>query len=349
MTTSQFAADAAMREEWGIILFDAVDYLTPELRRDYSLAMDAQPTLVTNPSAGIPSWFTQYVDPDVIEVLQTPNMGAQILGEVRKGTWETQTAWFPMSENTGEVSNYGDFNKNGRSDVNTQWESRQSILFQTFIEYGDLEVARAGLARLNLVAMKQKAAAKTLDKFLDYIYHFGVAGLENYGILTDPALSASLTPTTKAYGGVKWVNNGQVVAQAAEVYADFQQLYNELTATTYGYVDMNTRFKLVSPNSVNSALTATNQFGITVRNFIKESFPNVEYVSDPRYATTAGNVVQLIAMEFDGHQTGYCAFNEKMRQHRVVPDDSSFRQKTTSGSFGAIIPYPLGIASLIGV
>ncbi len=347
---SQFAADAAwLEQEWGIVSPFAADYLPQEFRRNFSLALDAQPTLVTSPNSGIPSFFTQFVDPEVIRVVQTPNKGATILGEEKKGDWTTQTAWFPMVENTGEVSSYGDFNENGRSDVNMQFESRQSYLFQTILEYGDLEVDRAGEAKLNLVSEKQMSAAKTLDKFQDYTYHFGVAGLENYGLLNDPGLPAALTPGTKAAGGVKWVNNGQIVAAAAEVYADFQTLFSQLTANTFGAIDENTAFTFVLPNSVNAALTAVNQYGITVRAFIAETFPNVEYVTDPRYATAGGNVIQLWAKTFDGKQTGYCAFNEKMRDHLVVRGTSSYKQKRTGGTFGAIIRYPLAVAQMLGV
>lgn len=314
-----FAQSAARLEaEWGIVFPFATGWLPPEWKRDVMLAADAQPTLVTQPNAAIPAFYTNYVDPDVVRIVQTPNKGAQILGEQKRGTWVDQTAFFPVVENTGEVSSYGDFNTNGMSNVNEMWEQRQSYLFQTIIEYGDLEVERAGAARLNLVSEKQTSAAKTLNKFSDYVYHFGVSGLQNYGLLNDPALPAALTPTTKAYGGVKWVNNGAVVAASNEVYADVQMLANELFSVSGGLIDADTRFKLVLPNTVNAALTASNQFGITVRDYIKQSFPNVEYVVAPRYATASGNVVQLIAMEFDNNATGYCAFNEKMRDHQIV-------------------------------
>jgi len=92
-----------------------------------------------------------------------------------------------------------------------------------------------------------------------------------------------------------------------------------------------------------------NSFGITVREFIAKTFPNVEYVTDPRYATQSGNVVQLIAESFNGNKTGYCSFNEKMRDHMVVRDLSSYKQKRTSGTFGFILKYPLAVSQLIGV
>ena len=45
-----------------------------------------------------------YIDPDFIEVLTTPNKAAVILGEAKKGDWTTMTATFPVIESTGEVS-----------------------------------------------------------------------------------------------------------------------------------------------------------------------------------------------------------------------------------------------------
>ena len=350
MRTHEFAADAArLEEEWGIVMPFAQDWMEPAFKKNWRMACDAQPALITTPSSAIPAFFTQLVDTEVVRILQTPNKGAEVLGEQKKGTWTDQTIFIPVVENTGEVSSYGDFNANARSDVNEVWEQRQSYLFQTIIEYGDLEVDRAGAARLDLVSEKQQSAAKTLDKFTDFTYHFGVAGMMNYGLLNDPGLPAAMTPSTKAVGGVKWINAGVVTATAAEIYVDFQLLFNALTTVSGGMITADTPMTLVTPNTVNAALTAINSFGITIRAFIKESFPNIEYVVDPRYATVAGNVVQLIAKEFDGKKTGYCAFNEKSRDHPIVRDLSSYKQKRTGGTWGAIIRYPLAIAQLLGV
>lgn len=344
---NEFARDSErLAREWGIVSM-AQDYLTEELRQ--SMAMDAQPGLITTANAGVPAMFTSYVDPETIRVRQAPNVGAQILGEEKMGSWVDKTAFFPVVENTGQVNSYGDFNDDGKSDVNAEFEQRQSYLFQTIIEYGDLEVETAGATRLNWIAEKQTSAAKTLNKFEDATYHFGVAGLQNYGLLNDPAFSAPLTPGTKAAGGTQWVKAGVINATSNEVYADFQALYNELAIQSQGDIDENTRFKFVYPNTVAAGMTATNQFGLTVKALIKESFPNVEYVVAPRYATTAGNVAQLIALDFDGARTGVCAFNEKMRDHRLVPAMSSFRQKKTSGSWGAVNKYPVAYAQMLGV
>jgi hypothetical protein len=38
-----------------------------------------------------------------------------------------------------------------------------------------------------------------------------------------------------------------------------------------------------------------------------------------------------------------------MRTHPIVKDLSSYKQKVTAGTWGAIIRFPLGIASMVGV
>lgn len=339
-----------LEQDWGIVMPLAQDFLKSPWKRNFDMALDAQPTLLTTPNAGVPTWFTTFVDPEIVRILQTPNKGAEILGERQLGAWTDQTVYISVVENTGYVNSYGDFNQGGVSEVNQDWEQRQEYKFQTGIEYGDLEVERAGLARLNLVAEKQMSAAKTLDKFLDFTYHFGVSGLQNYGLLNDPSLSAAINPTTKANGNAnKWVAGGAVNALANEIYADIQALFNPLSSNSGGRITTDSRFKLVYPNNVAGALTAVNSFGITIKAFIKESFPNVEYVVDPRYATAAGNVVQLIAMDYDGNSTGFCAFNNKMREYTPVRASSSWTQKRAAGTWGAVIKYPLAIAQMLGV
>ena len=346
-----FAADAARLErEWGIVPLMAVDYLPDEFRSDFAMAMDAQPALQTPPNAGVPQWLTAYFSPEVVRVFQTPNKGAEIFPEKKEGTWVMKTAFFPVIENTGEVSSYGDFNDNARSGVNSSFVERDAYLYQTHVEYGDMEVELAGLARLSWVSELNISAAKTLDKFQDYTYHSGVAGLRNYGILNDPSLSPALTPSVKAAGGTKWVTGGQATATPNEVYNDILALFTELVGVqAIGLVDENTKFKLVSPNAVAAGLGAINNFGLTFRKALQDFLPNVEFVTDPRYATPAGNVIQLIATEIDGKDTGYCGFNEKMRDHRLVPATSSIKQKKTAGTWGCIVRYPLAIATMIGV
>lgn len=366
---TKFAADKPRFESLGVILAGAQSYLPDEFRRDVRLALDeigapyafdaAAGTLSTDPNAGVPAMLTTFIDPAVYEILFAPTKAAMILGESRKGTWLEETAMFPVVEHTGEVSSYGDRNANGRAGANTNFPQRQSYLYQTIMEYGERELERAGLARVNWVSEVNKAAANIMGRFMNLTYFFGVGGLQNYGLLNDPNLPAALTPAPKANGGVTWfTSTGAPNATANEVFNDIVALAEALVTAAAGLVTNESKFVLAMSPSMSMALTFTNTFNVNVRDLLKKNFPNIRFETAIQYgALTAsnpqgvagGNLVQLIAEELEGQDTGYCAFNEKMRSHPIIRDLSSFRQKVTGGSWGAIIRMPVSFSQMLGV
>lgn len=139
-------------DDWGISFPGAVDYLPQEFRSDYSLALDAQPQLVTQASSGIPNYLTTFIDPDILEILTARNKAAEILGEKRKGDFTSTTAIFPVVEHTGNVSAYGDYSNSGNAGANTNFPSYEPFIYQVIAEWGDLELERAGLARIGWAA-----------------------------------------------------------------------------------------------------------------------------------------------------------------------------------------------------
>lgn len=355
-----WAFDSARFAEMGAVLPDVSSYITEEMRRDFSIAMDAQPALSTSPNAGIPAFLTTMIDPQVFKVLFAPTKAAEILGEVRKGSWTDQTAMFPVVEHTGEVSSYGDHSENGRAGANTAFPQRQSYLYQTIVEYGELELERAGLAKINYVAELDAAAANNMNRFQNLSYFFGVAGLENYGLLNDPNLSASLTPATKASpaSGNTWFYNNAPNCTANEVYNDILALFTQLVAQTGGLVDASTPMVLAMSPASAVALSFTNSFGITAEDILKKSYPNIKVETAVQYGVKStsnpngvvgGNLMQLIATSVEGQETGYCAFNEKMRAHPIIRQLSGYRQKRTGGTWGAVIRQPMNIASMLGI
>ena len=347
-----------MHAEKGVVLPDVKAYLTPEFKRNFRLAMDAQPALSTDPNAGIPAFLSMYIDPAIFEIVFAPNMAAEIFDEQKKGDWLTDTAAFPVVEHTGEVTSYGDYNNNGSVGANTGWPQFQSYLFQTIKEYGERELERAGLGRINWVSEIDAAAATVLNKFANLTYFFGVSGLQNYGLLNDPALSAALTPATKAWGGSAWISGGQIKATANEIYADIEALYLQLVNQAPGLVDQKNKMTLAMSPQSTVALTATNSFNVNVSDLLKKNFPAMEVKDAVQYGAlsaqnpqgvAAGNEVQLLVDSIEGQDVGFCAFNEKMRAHTIVKELSAFKQKMTAGTWGSIIRMPMGIASMVGV
>jgi len=260
---------------------------------------------------------------------------AQIFGETKKGSWTDDFLQFPIAESTGETSSYGDFSENGMAGTNVNWETRDTYFYQTIIELGDREVARAGAAKLDWVARKQMAAQLTLNKFQNKTYFYGVAGLRNYGILNDPSMLPSITLPT-------WVGaDGQIV------YDGVAQLYGQIVEQTAGLVDRNSEMILLMSPQAEAAFTRTNMYNVNVSDQIRKNFPNLVVETAPEMSTDAGEVIKLIVKNYEGVDTIEPTFTEKMRVHPMVLGLSSWRQKRSQGTVGTIIYRPLFVATAI--
>lgn len=352
----------------GLVLPGVQMYVPDEWKSGGGIAMDsvlqaldaATGPLVTDPNSSIPAILTTAVDPEVIRVVFSPLEFAEALGERKAGDWLEDTRIFPIVEATGEVSSYGDYNNNGRAGINFNYPQFQSYLYQTIINYGERETARAGLMKINYVSELTGAAGDLLNRFANLAYAFGISGLQNYGIINNPYLSAYITPALKAWGGTTWFDNGAPAATANEVYNDIVALFERLVVQGGGTINANSPMTLMMSPSSGVALTFTNSFGVNVQDLLKKNYPNlkvkataVQYgqqtTTNYQGYSTAGNAMQLIVDRIQNQPVAYAAFNEKMRSHKLVPELSSWKQKMTSGVWGTILRIPMGVVGMIGI
>lgn len=305
------------------------------------LAVDAQPQLITQASSGIPSWLSTWIDPQKIDILFAPMRAAMIAPETKKGDWTTDTAMFMTVEPDGEVSSYDDYSNNGASNANVNFPQRQSYHYQTFTQYGEKEQAKAGLAKLDWANLMDTSSILILNKFQNLSYFFGISGLANYGLLNDPNLTVPISAT------YSWLTNSS--ATGATVYQDFVRLFQLLVANTNGLVDHLTPMVLAMSPSQESALTYTNTFNVNVTDQLTKNFPNLKVISAPEYALASGQqLMQLIVMEMDGVPTVEVAYTEKLRAHAIIPGHSSWSQKKSQGTWGAIWKRPIFAAQMYG-
>jgi hypothetical protein len=346
------------RTRWGIDFPGAQMFCRPEWKENINLAMDAQPALVTTPNSGIPAYLTFFTDPDILRVLTAANEGAEIFGEKQKGEWTTSTLIFPVVERTYEVSSYGDYNNNGRAGINTNFPERQPYLYQTVVEYGELEIERAGLAKIGFVAEQKEAAIDGLNKFGNLTYFKGVAGLQNYGALNDPSLYPAIAPAPKAAGGTAWMSGNVVVATANEIFTDIQTLVIQAINQSSGLINTKSKFVLALSPAREGALTATNSFNVNVAALLKNNFPNLEVKNAIQYGalsaqnpqgSAVGEIMQLWAPEAAGQDSGYCSFNAKLRAGPVVRELSAYKQKLSQGTSGFILRQPFAMATMAGI
>jgi hypothetical protein len=344
----------AVSRKWGINFMGVDAQLQrTEKERGGMLAMDAQPELITMSSSGIPAFLSTFIDPKVIEVLVAPNKATKIVGEeTKKGDWTLETAMFPIVESTGMVSSYGDYSMDGIAGANVNWVQRQSYTYQVITQWGERELDKMGLARIDWANRQRIASVSVLDKFQNKSYFFGISGLANYGLLNDPSLSAPIAPLSQGAGLVTWAQKAtDALNGAVYIYDDILALYKQLVSQAEGLVDMDmdSPMTLVMSPISQVYLKTTNVYKATVKSNLQENFPNLRFETAPEYNTASGEFVQLILDEMKGQRTATTAFTEKLRAHPIIVQESSFRQKTSAGTWGTIISRPFLIQSLIGV
>ena len=313
-----------------------------------SIANDAAMTTPTG--VGVPSLFTTYIDPNVVSILFAAQNATQIFEEQKRGSWTDKFYTFPVEEIVGKTTPYSDHTGNTTSDANYSFPTREGYLFETTIQYGDLESATAAVAKLDMVSAKQRAAATTLATAHNRFYLFGVAGKQIYGLLNDPNLPSSIAPIS-VNGKSTWADKiaDKPMETANIIYNDINKLWGNLAANNGGLINQNDRLVLAISNTIVHYLSTPNEHGLTAITMLKTSFPNLTIVQLPELSTSAGEQIMLIAPAIRGQETGLMGYSEKMKMGRVVPELSSYKQKCVGGTWGFVLKQPSAIASMLGV
>lgn len=344
LTQADFSAFMAAAKAKGVNLPATVNKL--------SLANDADPQPMLPPNGGIPSIVSSFIDPNVVRTVFANLVSEQLFPERRMGSWAQDNIMIQRVEPTGRVVAYEDYSEDGAVQVTNSWQNRTVYRYQTMVTYGELEQERMGLTGLAYAAEKQRAAAITLNQAANKFYFYGVAGIDNFGILNDPALPASISPIPDPNA-----NNNAVLWSEKTVlgiYNDILALYEDLISRTNGVlgdgINMASGLTLaMSPQASVWFKKANEVFGNTVEKMVRDTFPNMKFVVAPQYHTDAGELVQMIATEVQGQSTGYLAYSDKLRAHPLITQVSSWKQKYSGATYGAVVTQPMAVSSLLGV
>lgn len=296
---------------------------------------------VTAPNIGVPAELLTYISPEAIEVLTSPRNATKLFPEVIQGDWSTEAVKYRLDEMVGVAAPYGDFNENGVSDVNNEYIKLDTFRIQTMMKCGDLESARNAAAKINLVSGKQKSAANTLSAYSNKIYMYGIKGLNIYGILSAPQLPAALVPATVG-GNTDWAAKG-----ANAIYDDVVRIMTNLETQSDGHIDANTKGKIALSPRLNGYMSKKNEWGISVKKMIQDSYPNLEFVTVPEFHTQAGDYVYIFADEVMGNATGECAAQVKMKTFPVIQEASSMKQKAAAMASGFKLNLPFAISRML--
>jgi len=321
----------------GIILPDTVRSINKSAA-EFAMDADLAPTQVTASNAGIPAWLTTFFDPRPIKVHLAPVRAAEIHGEVKKGDYTTDTAIFRTVEHGGTVATYGDYSTNGTTSANTTYPSREVFRYQTWVQYGDLELAQAGAGMIDLAGDLQESRAIVMAKFANKAYLYGIAGLENYGLTNDPSLTAPVAAPVN-----------YATAAPEDIANDFIRMKSVLISNSNGLIDGTESMVFATAPTVLADLDRINGFNTSPREAIMRALPNLRFVAVPEYDTPAGRLGQLWVESIDGQKTAELGFTEKMRAGRVEAYSTHMRQKFMGGTWGAVIYQPYAVTQTLGL
>lgn len=271
------------------------------------MAMDDTQGLVTTASIATPVQFLQAWLPGLVRVLTAARKADDLMGIMTAGAWEDEEVVQTVLEPTGKAVLYGDYTNVPLASWNPNYERRTVVRWEQGFQVGLLEDARAARARINSAAEKRNSAAMSLEILRNSVGFLGFNGGTNrtYGFLNDPSLPAYVNVATN---GTTTLWSGKTFLQ---ITADIRSAMAALQLQAQGVIDVKkTPMVLAVALAVDQYLSVTSDFGVSVTDWLKTTYPSlrVEAVPELTAANGGANVFYLYAESVadggtDGGQT----------------------------------------------
>ena len=324
----QHVGDAAIRKlnQLGIhvdpqFVRDQVDGLYRGANSNAGLGMDSAFTpQTTTSSVPTPLQFLQYWLPGFVKIITAARKIDKIVGVNTTGSWEDQEVVQGVVESSATVSEYGDFTNLPLASWNTNFERRTVVRGELGIQVGMLEEGRAAAMRVSSAEEKRQACSISLETFRNAVGFYGWNNGANrtFGFLNDPNL-----PAWVSVSGGAW--NTKTFLQ---ITADIRVAIAALRTQSQDIIDPEeAELTLVLPTAKVDFLSVTSEFGVSVRDWLTQTYPKVEIKSAPELNGANGGV------------DGFVLFADKI--------DSSLDGSTDGGqTFVQVVPnklYTLGV------
>jgi len=319
-------------------------------------AMDAwapNPAQITSPSIVAPIQFLQNWLPGFVKVLTAARKIDELVGIETIGNWRDEWIVQGIIEPMGNVAVYKDATNVPLGDWNPNWESRTVVRFEAGVLVGRLEQARAAAAMANSDAEKRAASVLNLEIFRNLVgfYGFNAGSNNTYGFLTDPALSAYVT-VAAGVAGSTWA-----VKTFLEIQQDIVTAMYDLNVQSQDNIDTEkVDTTLAIPMGFGSYLAKVNNYGISVRQWLKETYPKCRVVTAPQLlgANGGANVFYLYANEVEDGGT-----DDKRTFAQIVPVKfmalgveqraKSYIEDFTNATAGILTKRPYAVVRFTGV
>jgi Uncharacterized protein conserved in bacteria (DUF2184) len=313
------------------------------------MAMDDTTGLVTTASISNPVQFLQAWLPGLVRVLTAARKADELIGIQTVGSWEDEEVIQGMLEPTGDAQLYGDHNSIPLASWNMAWERRTIVRWEKGFQVGLLEEARSARIRINSAAEKRNAAALALDIRRNLTAFLGFNGGTNrtYGILNDPSLPAYVNVAGGTWSAKTFL----------QITADIRSAMAALENQAQGLIDVEkTPITLGLALAVHQYLSVTSDYGNSVREWLRETYPNVRIVTVPEFNAANGgaNVFYLFADRVedsgtDGGNTWAQLVPAKFQALGTEKRAKGYVEDFSNATAGVLLKRPYAIVRRSGV
>lgn len=321
---------------------------------DSMQAMDALQPTVTTGSIGTPVQFLQNWLPGFVFVVTAARKIDDIIGLMITGSWEDEQIVQGILERTSSSVPYGDYSNVPMSSWNTNFNFRTVVRFEEGMKVGVLESARAARQLVDDAGMKREAAALALEITRNAVGFFGFNAGDNltYGYLNDPGLSAFQLVPNGVSGFPQWSTKTFL-----EITKDIRTAVVQLRTNSQDTIDPEkVDLTLAVATASVDWLSTTSDFGISVRDWMKEAYPRMRVVSAPQLnaAHTADNVFYLHAdklddMSTDGGRVWIQPVPTKFQVLGVQQLAKAYEEDYSNATAGAMLKRPYASVQFYGI
>lgn len=277
--------------------FDNADLAEMAEAYGFDAAPDLQPT-VYGANIGIPVQFLQTILPGFVRAVTVPRSIDRLVPLSTVGSWEDDMVVQGVLEPTGVAQPYTDLANIPLASYNNAWDTRNVVRFEAGASVGRLEERRAAKGRINAMAEKRGGAALALDVQRNRVgfYGYNAGANRTYGMLNDPLLPAYQTVTGGVWSAATFL---VLTAQLRVAIAGLRTASGTIINPTVDRITI-----AVASNKVDF-LSVTSDFGNSVWDWLRESYPNVRVEAVPEFngANGGADVMYIYAERVDDGST----------------------------------------------
>lgn len=319
-----------------------------------TIGMDAIQPTVTTGSVGTPVQFLQNWLQGFVFVVTAARKIDDIIGIMITGSWEDEQIVQGILERTGDGQIYGDYTNVPLSSWNTNFNYRTVVRFEEGMKVGVLESARAARMLVDDSGMKREAAALNLEINRNAVgfYGFNAGNNNTYGYLNDPGLGNYVEVSNGVSGFPQWSTKTFL-----EICKDIRTAIVALRTQSQDTIDPEkVDLTLAVATASVDYLSTTSDFGISVRDWLREAYPRVRVVSAPQLnaAHSSDNVFYLHAdkiddMSTDGGRVWIQPVPTKFQVLGVQQLAKAYEEDYSNATAGAMCKRPYAVVRYFGI